>query len=167
MKLDLGCGTITPEGYDGVDAFNTSQATYTFNFGTTTYPFEDNTIDAVRMSHSLEHLNKQQMYFCFHEVYRVLKKGGEFEIIVPELTSVCKMFCNAVTLTEKRTALEYLFGHNDERSDFQNIQGAIHYNGFDEQILRDELEKRGFKFVSSNVTDYNNKTKQLYMTVKK
>lgn len=50
-------------------------------------PFEDEFFDEVTSVHSLEHLYKP--YECLCEIKRVLKKGGELIVIVPD-ASACR-----------------------------------------------------------------------------
>lgn len=45
------------------------------------YPFEDNSVDEVRIIHTLEHLEKPLR--TMEETYRMLKKGGIVKVEVP------------------------------------------------------------------------------------
>ncbi len=60
------------------------------------FPFSDGTFDNVFCSYLLEHLYKDDVYFCIREVYRVLKEGGVFRVSVPDLDIAVKNYdpCN-------------------------------------------------------------------------
>lgn len=86
MKLDLGCGSLKPAGYIGIDENIIDCAGTQFvpdvrhnlNLG---IPFPDSFIDEVRSCHSLEHFKNP--YFIMDEIYRVCKNGAFVIIIVP------------------------------------------------------------------------------------
>jgi ubiquinone/menaquinone biosynthesis C-methylase UbiE len=50
----------------------------------------DDSVDAVYSSHSLEHIGFYDVVDCVQEWYRVLKKGGELRIIVPDIATPAK-----------------------------------------------------------------------------
>jgi len=79
MKLNLGGGLIKKKGFINVDMLEGSHIQHNLNIFP--YPFSDNTIDFILISHCLEHLKEPEMFF--NEVYRILKVGGKCEIIVP------------------------------------------------------------------------------------
>ena len=108
IKLDLGPGNnkvdpsyigVDIDKYDGVDLV------LDLRFGK--FPYEDNTVDAVRASHFIEHLTFDENIFLFNEVYRVLKTGGVFEVIVPHAMSYAGM----VDLSHKTFWTEDTFGY--------------------------------------------------------
>jgi len=96
-QLDLGCGNTLRirEGYEGfgVDIVdfglpNVKVADLTFD----PIPFPDNTFDLVTAYDFLEHIpmvvyegrkKRNAMIELFNEIYRVLKKGGEFYMQTP------------------------------------------------------------------------------------
>lgn len=49
------------------------------------FPYGDNQFEAAFCSHLLEHLYPEDAYNCTVEVYRALKPGGIFRIVVPDL----------------------------------------------------------------------------------
>jgi predicted SAM-dependent methyltransferase len=78
--LDLGCGKDKKEGYFGIDisALKGVDMVHDLNKG---IPFQNNSIEKIFTKHFLEHVNNP--LFLIEEMYRVLKKGGKTEIIVP------------------------------------------------------------------------------------
>lgn len=102
-KLNLGCGDQTPEGWINVDyAWGAKIAKIPiFNgLGLTNlkwdkkiiihnllkhFPWENESIDVVYSSHTLEHFTREDGFRFLNECYRVLKNGGIIRIIVPDL----------------------------------------------------------------------------------
>lgn len=78
--LDLGCGINKKKGYFGIDKSKVPgvDMVYDLNKG---IPFPDNSIEKIFCRHFLEHV--EDPLFLIEEMYRVLKKNGVVEIIVP------------------------------------------------------------------------------------
>jgi len=101
------------------------------------YPFScpDNSIDGIYSSHTLEHLNMAAAKKMLREVYRILKPGKYFRIIVPDLEKVISFYLQ-------------------KNSDFQFETGceAIHYltqkwghlSVWDNEFLTKILNQTGF-----------------------
>lgn len=109
MKLNLGCGSQTPDGWINVDYALGARLMKVPLFGILnkylklfnldwdkkiflhdlekTLPWADSSIDAVYSSHTLEHFSKESGRKILSESYRVLRKGGIVRIIVPDLQS--------------------------------------------------------------------------------
>lgn len=90
MKLDMGCGSRRKEGFTGIDSYDWS-GIYEKDFICGRIPeallcFEDNSIEAVRASHFIEHIPQPKVIKTFNEIYRILVPGGMFEINVPPTT---------------------------------------------------------------------------------
>ena len=81
MKLNLGCGPDRKEGYVNVDKFQQYNPDQLADLNEFPYPWDDNSVDEVFMSHILEHLDDQQK--VLEEIYRILKKGGKLKLIYP------------------------------------------------------------------------------------
>ena len=62
------------------------------------FPYPDNTFDAIYSSHVLEHLTVKEANALLKEVYRVLKKGGIFRIVVPDLENICVEYLKYLNL---------------------------------------------------------------------
>lgn len=86
MRIDLGCGPFKADGYTGIDSFDYSKKYKDFIQGTVPEileGFPDNSIEAVRASHFLEHIPQSKVIKTMNEIYRILISGGEFEIYIP------------------------------------------------------------------------------------
>ena len=59
-------------------------------------PVENNSVDLVYSSHVLEHMSYLEMKRALREIYRILKPGGIFRLVVPDLTFFITNYCNEV-----------------------------------------------------------------------
>jgi predicted SAM-dependent methyltransferase len=118
MKLNLGCGSKIVENWINVDyslgarlikipsfkfinkhfkLFNIDWDKRIFLHDLTKiFPWQDETIDVIYSSHTLEHLSKVEGLQFLKECYRVLKKRGVIRIIVPDLQSIVNNYNNKV-----------------------------------------------------------------------
>jgi len=82
MKLDLGAGTVSPEGFTPLGNIN----------GTSIYPLPhaDGSVDAIRASHCLEHFPHKDVPVVLAEWVRALKPGGELRLAVPNFQKVAE-----------------------------------------------------------------------------
>lgn len=98
LRLDLGSGPRPAEGFKGVDIV---KGVTDFQFDLASpyrWPWEDNSVDALRSSHFIEHLPaiyhttlgepKDALFHFFDEAFRVAKPGATFELCWPALKSV-------------------------------------------------------------------------------
>jgi SAM-dependent methyltransferase len=74
------------------------------------FPFESSTFDYVFCSHFLEHLYPDGARSCIEEVFRILRSGGIFRIVVPDLDKIVAAynpqksddFCGAIFETTQK-----------------------------------------------------------------
>lgn len=85
VLLNLGCGTYKRPGWINVDAYKECSPDMILDLNVTPYPWEDNSVDAVLMTHVLEHV--ENWWGCFTECARILKPGGTLQINVPDESS--------------------------------------------------------------------------------
>lgn len=85
FKLNLGCGFNQLDGYTNVDKFAGCIPDTIHDLEQTPWPWEDNSVDEIRMSHVLEHIGQAPDVFLaiVGEVYRVLKPNGQWRVTVP------------------------------------------------------------------------------------
>jgi len=85
VKLNLGSGGRPLKGYINVDKnCNAPQVNVVHDLDRYPWPFEDDSVDEIVMSQSLEHLIDRNR--AMKEIYRILKKGGMAKISVPHFT---------------------------------------------------------------------------------
>lgn len=82
MKLNLGGGTATIDGFASVDLTN---ATYLHDLSRRPWPFTAGSCDALLASHILEHFDKAEGRLFLRECYRILRPGGILALAVPDM----------------------------------------------------------------------------------
>lgn len=110
LKLDLGCGNTPREGFEGVDIAG-DKAKHKVNLFKFPWPFEDNSVEEINLSHMMEHipareveerdlmddarralgtdgmrsrfLGQDMMFAFFDEMWRILRHDGWVHVLVP------------------------------------------------------------------------------------
>lgn len=114
LKINLGCGSHIPNGWVNVDYalgawvaklpvfsiinkkfkiinFDWSEKIFMHDLRKK-FPWEDNSVDVVYSSHTLEHLSKSEGQHFLTECHRVLKPNGIIRIIVPDLRAIANKY---------------------------------------------------------------------------
>jgi hypothetical protein len=87
LRIDIGCGRGTPEGWEGIDVINFGQKhVMDVRSG---IPYKDNTVDEVRSMHFVEHLTGEERVAFFNDLYRVMKVGSQALIVTPNWSHSC------------------------------------------------------------------------------
>jgi len=81
-KLNLGCGTDYMNGWVNVDNGNT-RCDVKHDIEVFPWPFEDSSVDEIKMQHILEHVSKDKFIPLVREMYRVCSNGAVINIISP------------------------------------------------------------------------------------
>jgi hypothetical protein len=83
IKLNLGCGENRIEGYVNVDKFGHPDVKRDLEHFP--WPWQDNTVQEVRLCHVLEHLGQKSETFLaiMKELYRVCAPNAKINIAVP------------------------------------------------------------------------------------
>jgi SAM-dependent methyltransferase len=98
LRIDLGCGYYKPAGFIGLDNMSGTGIQIKQEAGAPDVivdinkdgiPFPDDSCAVVRASHFLEHCNPE---FVLKEIYRVLKPGGDLDLILPYANSAEGMY---------------------------------------------------------------------------
>jgi hypothetical protein len=84
-KLHLGCGNKKLDGFINVDKFHTDASDLTVDLEQLPWPWEDNSIDEIKMIHVLEHIGQSTEIYLgiIKEIYRICKNDAVIEIHVP------------------------------------------------------------------------------------
>lgn len=88
IRIDIGCGKVSQEGWLGIDAINFGQK-YLHDVRKGLPMFEDNSVDEARSSHFVEHLTGPERIDFFNELFRVMKVGAVAQIITPHWSHAC------------------------------------------------------------------------------
>ena len=115
VKLNLGCGSVRPEGWINTDSslnanlqripvvgkmfhrlfktveYNSSNMVY-MNLNRRWSKYPDNSVDIVYASHLFEHLTIHSANLFLKESYRCLKPGGVIRLVVPDLFKISKKY---------------------------------------------------------------------------
>lgn len=83
-RINIGCGRDYRQGWLNTDISPTTKCDVVHDIRTEHLPVEDGEVDLVYASGVLEQiLLNEHLLFAFNEVWRVLRTGGTFEIVVP------------------------------------------------------------------------------------
>lgn len=119
-------------------------------------PFKKSSVDNIYTSHTLEHIEAENIGFILKEFHRILKPGGKCRIIVPDCEYAINLYINnPKELANERkgyycgkpgnvpvTPMGYLTGwFHTNKKDF----GTGHKIGFDEELLRAFIAETKFK----------------------
>jgi len=144
MKLHIGGTIVHPDwkilNYvdgDGVDYVGTC---------TDLSLFADESVDAIYMSHVLEHLTRTERAACLLEINRVLRPDGEIYVAVPNLMALANiLFRNEGRLEVELGVNNMLFGgEGSPEAGMYNF----HKCGYTAPILYAVLEVAGFGYVT-------------------
>jgi hypothetical protein len=86
LKLNLGAGKSKMDGYLSVDSIPFDGLDVVCDL-TKAWPWSDNTVSDIHMSHVLEHFTGEERVHIFNEAYRVLVPQGKFFIVTPHWAS--------------------------------------------------------------------------------
>lgn len=82
IKLDIGCGKNKKEGFIGVDSIAFDGVDIVANL-TEHWPWEDDSVEEINMSHVMEHFTAKERVFVVNEMYRVMKVGAKASVATP------------------------------------------------------------------------------------
>jgi ubiquinone/menaquinone biosynthesis C-methylase UbiE len=86
LKLNLGCGKSKMDGYVNVDSIKFDNVDQVADLKKK-WPWADNSVEHIHLSHVLEHFDGQERVHIFNEMHRVLVNGGKALIITPHWAS--------------------------------------------------------------------------------
>lgn len=104
--------------------------------------FADESVDEIYASHVVEHLGYiEKLPRALAEFHRVLKKGGNAKISVPDFEVLCQLFLDPRRVKDERFyVMRMVFGGQKDPYDF-------HYVGLTFEFLSDFLRNAGFSRV--------------------
>ncbi len=117
-------------------------------------PVKDNSCDGLYCSHVLEHLSLQDFRIVLRNSYKILKPGGIFRCVVPDLEIAAKKYLSALENGNDRAGMDFVGGEVLLYPQYRNkgIKGLINYLwansrhlwAWDIKSLSAELEDAGF-----------------------
>ena len=102
------------------------------------FPYPDNVFEAAFCSHVLEHIPRQAVSHFFREVFRVLRQGAIFRVVVPSL----EMAISAYSAENPDPCLDMIFENN--HSSAKNIHKWM----YTKQSLSKVFRAAGFTAVT-------------------
>ena len=71
-------------------------------------PVADNSCDGVYCSHTLEHLSLQDFRVSLKNTYKILKKGGTFRCVLPDLEYEVRAYIKALDSGDKSASIAFM-----------------------------------------------------------
>jgi len=138
IRLDLGAGPAPAHGYVHVDAMAQHDIEIVANV--LEVPLPDESCAEVRASHLLEHLPFAAHEPMAKEIRRLLRRGGEVNLIVPNLADACERLVEARDAEGQARTFPDIFGS-------QMNQYEYHVSGWTAETMASWLESSGFEDV--------------------
>lgn len=135
MRVEIGGGTHFNDGYVNLDPVHgEGQWRRSVQDG---IPAPDSSVSMVRASHVLEHVPAgAERLWVFNEVWRVLRPGGMFQVIVPMVTGTWHAFADPTHVSFwVPQSFHYFDGRQAANADY----GILPWELVDEE-LRDNWE---------------------------
>lgn len=171
VYIQYGCGLSCPDGWINFDASPTLRLQQLPVLGRflrrgTAFPaharygdivkglpIADNSADGIYASHVLEHLSLADFWVALHNTFRLLKPGGIFRLVVPDLEARARIYLQKLESGEAdaNTWLMRIAGIGVERRD-RSLEGiarlvfgnSAHLWMWDEKSMAAALRKVGF-----------------------
>ena len=100
--------------------------------------FDNESIEEVYASHTLEHVKQKNMFKTLKGIHRVLKDGGKFYVSVPDMDILCKLYLDPkINLKNKIEVMRMIYGGQVDEFDF-------HYFGWNMPLLETFFKDAGF-----------------------
>ena len=136
MKLHLGCGRRHIPGYVHIDVVDYPHVDHVSSIDNLSF-LQDGSVELIYNCHVLEHFKRREVNRVLREWYRVLAPGGLLRVSVPDFAALCEVYVRSRDLG---LVIGPIFGRQDYLYN-------IHYNLFDFDTLKAQLEQAGFSQV--------------------
>ena len=149
-KIYMGCGSDYRNGWLNLDL--SRKADYWIDLRNKVN-IQDNSVDFIMSSHTVEHLEHDELIFHLGECHRMLKEGGKIRIGIPDFVSVIRNYNNNNFFNKYKYILPsnkfdnipenlicymdlinrafYEFGHHKIALDVEKITNLLVFVGFD------------------------------------
>ena len=177
LKVNLGCGLSVVENWVNIDGSPTVKLQKLSGIGyffravveprfpssvvygdvTGSLPLATGSVDILYSSHMLEHLSLDDFRVALCEIYRVLKPGGVFRSVLPDLeASIATYLANADTDANTQFLRETILGtERRPKGFFGNLRSMLgnsnHLWMWDYKGIARELSSAGFMQVARAV----------------
>ena len=179
LNLNLGCGSKKIKDYTNIDKYKTFKPDIIHDLEQFPYPFEDNSVDNISLSHVLEHIgqNPDTFNLIMKELYRICKNQAVISITVPhprhddflsDPTHVRPITVPMLELYNKELNEQWQLqkGANSSLALIHNVDFRIKYIRYDferkySQMLKDK--KINQQELDEMMYKYNNVVKQIFI----
>ena len=133
---------------------------------------QDNSCDAVYCSHVLEHLSLEDFQKALDNTYRILKPGGIFRLVMPDLEKCVESYTLALAKGERDASIRFMkntiLGTEQRPKGLKAIAEIVFGNArhlwmWDHPAIIEKLEKTGFSHVRP--CRYHDNTDQMFLRV--
>lgn len=138
LKVHLGCGNINLQGWINVDAREFKHV-HLVSDGFDLSQFKENSISEFYLCHVLEHFSFLESEKFLKKLYDLLVPGGIIRISVPDIEKIFILYSEQKKLKIIKNAI---MGGQSYPNDF-------HKSIYDQEELKNILEKNNFKNISS------------------
>ncbi|MCU0325514.1 MAG: methyltransferase domain-containing protein [Spirosomaceae bacterium] len=116
-------------------------------------PIADDSCDGLYCSHTLEHLSLDDFRTALRNSYKVLKKGGIFRCVVPDLEYSARLYVSMLDKGQKTASMDFmnetLLGIKQRPTGVKGFISSFLGNShhlwmWDKQSLAEELSRAGF-----------------------
>lgn len=135
-------------------------------------PEEDDSCDGVFCSHTLEHLSLHDFRKALKNTYRIIRKGGVFRCVVPDLESGARKYLSALENNDKAASIAFiggtLLGVKERQRGLkgvitQMLSNAHHLWMWDHASMAEELRQAGF--IDIRHCSFNDSLDQMFSLV--
>jgi SAM-dependent methyltransferase len=117
-------------------------------------PVKDNSCDGIFCSHVLEHLSLNDFRTALANTYKILKPGGIFRCVVPDLEVIARSYIKGLEMNKENASISFignnsLLGTVERPKGFKGLATNIYGNArhlwmWDKYSLAAELKNAGF-----------------------
>lgn len=163
LKLDLGSGSVSREGFIGIDINKGADIQWDILWG---LPFDDNSVNLIRSDHFFEHLELIELIDVLKECRRVLKPGASLDFTVPHINPYLNAYLNDDYTFLKKKIRDIPKGQEEiYNTCFDRIAWLLNRSGehrsiFDRNSIVSKVKLAGFSNVIAR--DFNPQIDQNY-----
>ena len=179
LNLNLGSGSKRIKNYINLDKFEIFKPDIVHDLEKFPYPFDNDSVDNILLSHILEHVGQKPDTFnlIMKELYRICKNSALLDIIVPHPRHddflADPTHVRAITLSGLRLYDKELNEKWQKQKAANTPLALIHNVNFKVRQVRYDLDKKYFDMINNQkinkqelneiMNKYNNVVKQIFI----
>lgn len=154
IRINVGCGNDYREGFINIDPYDDAAD---IKAPIQKLPFETGRVAQIICFETLEHIPQADVQPALNECFRVLKKGGQLVMTVPDMVGACQRFLED---PENEWSIARIYGN-------QSHPGQFHMAGFTPKMLFRYLGYAGFRGIGVAYFDEENGVRNMYVEAQK